>query len=152
MAESITIYHTTQYSNPLVLLPKSGYIYLKNDESSIGYYIFRSNTNICKRLKDTTLHESRVRCEESAGAVCLTIDIIARSWLVSQQDDIYGKKMLAALVKLQRWFWCLRYNYVVPRRIAVAMCLHKRLGDGRSLSSIGDDMLELVARLATTTR
>ena len=141
MAECITLYHTAQYSHPLVLLPRSGFVYLKSDQASIGYYVFRTSTSICERLNQTTLHESRLFCQESAGAVCLTIDIIARCWLVSQQDDIHGKKMWAALVKLQRWFRRFPQKYHVPRRTAVAMCLHERLGEGSKLGSIGADML-----------
>jgi len=143
MAKCITLYHTAQYSHPLVLLPRSGFVYLKSDQSSIGYYIFRTSTNICKRLNQTTLHESRLSCQESVGAVCLTIDIIARCWLVSQQDDIHGKKMLAALVKLQRWFRRFPQTYNV--RTAVAMCLHERLGEVSKLGTIGADIIKLVA-------
>ena len=143
MAECITLYHTAQYSHPLVLLPRSGFVYLKSDKASIGYYIFRPSTSICERLNQTTLHESRLSCQESVGAVCLTIDIIARCWLVSQQDDIHGKKMLAALVKLERWFRRFPQTYNV--RTAVAMCLHERLGEVSKLGIIGADIIKLVA-------
>ena len=143
MAECITLYHTAQYSHPLVLLPRSGFVYLKSDQASIGYYVFRTSTSICERLNQTTLHESRLSCQESVGAVCLTIDIIARCWLVSQQDDIHGKKMLAALVKLHRWFRRFPQTYNV--RTAVAMCLHERLGEVSKLGTIGADIIKLVA-------
>ena len=143
MAECITKYHTAKYADPMVLLPRSGFVYLKSDQASIGYYIFRTNTNICERLNQTTLHESRLSCQESVGAVCLTIDIIGRCWLVSQQDDIHGKKMLAALVKLHRWFRRFPQTYNV--RTAVAMCLHKRLGEVSKLGTIGADIIKLVA-------
>ena len=143
MAECITLYHTAQYSHPLVLLPRSGFVYLKSDQASIGYYIFRTSTSICERLNQTTLHESRLFCQESAGAVCLTIDIIARCSFVSQQDDIHGKKMLAALVKLQ--LWVRRFPQTYNVRTAVAMCLHERLGEVSKLGTIGVDIIKLVA-------
>ena len=143
MVKGITMYHTAQYADPMVLLPRSGFVYLKSDQASIGYYVFRTSTSICERLNQTTLHESRLSCQESVGAVCLTIDIIGRCWLVSQQDDIHGKKMLAALVKLQRWFRRFPQTYNV--RTAVAMCLHERLGEVSKLGTIGADIIKLVA-------
>jgi len=135
-------YHTTQHPNPLVLLPKSGYIYLKNDRASMGYYIFRSNPIICEMLEKTTLPESRVFCAHYADVVVLIINIATGSFLMVQQHDSAGKNMWAALVKLQRWFrWLPR-----QRRTAVAMCLHERLGNGSKLSSIGADIIELIVR------
>lgn len=115
----------------------------------MGCYIFRSSINISEMLKETTLHESRICCEDSVGGVCLTIEIKERNWLVSQQGDWHGKDMLAALVKLQRWFRWFPQNYKdqIQRRTAVAMCIHKRLGKEASLGSIGKDLLELVAQL-----
>ena len=64
MAEGIIKYNTAQYADPLVLLSKSGYVYLKCDRASMGYYILRCNTNICEKLKETTQRESHVCCEE----------------------------------------------------------------------------------------
>jgi hypothetical protein len=140
MAECITLYHTAQYSDPLVLLPRSGYVYLKSDKASMGYCILRSSTNICAKLKQTTLNKSRVSCEQHAGTVCLTIDIVTGDFLVVQQDDSHGKKMWAALVKLKRWFrrFPQKYKLQVSMRTAVAMCLHERLGA---------DLIELIARV-----
>ena len=146
MAEGIIKYPTSQYADQMVLLPKSGYIYLKCARADMGYYILRCNTNICERLKETTRRESYVCCEEFDGGVCLTIDIIGRRWLVSNQEASHGKKMWAALVKLQRWFLWFpqKYKLEVTRRTAVAMCLHERLGVGSNLGCMGADILVMV--------
>ena len=144
MVKCITMYHTAQYSDPLVLLPKSGYVYLKSDKADMGYYILQSSAQICEMLERTTRTESRFFCTQGAFLIMLNIDLHRGGFLLSQQFAAHGKKMWAALVKLQRWFRWLPQNYKVPRRTAVAMCLHKRLGDGASLGTIGADMLELV--------
>ena len=51
--------------------------------------------------------------------------------------------MLAALVKLHRWFRRFPQTYNV--RTAVAMCLHERLGEVSKLGTIGADIIKLVA-------
>ena len=141
------MYHTAQYSDPLVLLPKSGYVYLKSDEADKGYYILQSSAQICE-MERTTRTESHFFCTHGASLIMLNINIHGGSFLLSQQFAAHGKKMWAALVKLQRWFRWVPQNYKVPRRMAVAMCLHKRLGDGAGLGTVRADMLELVALLA----
>ena len=145
-ATNIQCKNTTQHPNPLVLLPKSGYIYLKSDGPLFGYYIFRSSPIICEILEKTTLPESRVFCARTFDIVTLTIDIITGSFLMVQQYDAFGKNMWAALVKLQRWFRWVPHHYTMPRRAAIAMCLHERLGKGSKLSSIGADIIELIVR------
>ena len=144
----ITRYHTAQYSNPLVLLPKSGYVYLKSDNANLGYYILRSSSDICFMLERTRTRESRFFLIQYFGLTVLNIDLREGSFLASQQTDVHGKKMWAALVKLQRWFRLSLHKYRVTRRAALAMCLHERLGNTACLGSIGVDMLELVALIA----
>ena len=150
MAACITMYHSAQYSDPLVLiplvlLPKLGYVYLKSDKANMGYYILQSSNDICFMLHKTTTRESRVFCVQYAGMTVLHIDLRNESFLVSQQPDVHGKNMWAALVKLQRWFRRILHKYKTTRRIALAMCLHKRLGNRACLGSIGVDILALVA-------
>lgn len=142
------MYHSAQYPDPFVLLPKSGYVYLKSDRADLGYYILRSSSDICFMLEKSRTRESRFFCIQYAGMTVLNIDLREGSFLASQQLDVHGKKMWAALVKLQRWFRQFQHKYRVPRRTALAMCLHERLGDGACLSSIGADVLELVALIA----
>ena len=141
MVKGITKYHTAQYADPMVLLPRSGCVYLKSDKAPMGYYIMQSSSNICEMLELTTRTESHFFCTQLATMVILHIDVHAGAFLASQQLVHYGKKMWAALVKLQRWFRRFPQKYHVPRRIAVAMCLHERLGEGSKLGSIGADML-----------
>jgi hypothetical protein len=126
-----------------VVLPKSGYVYLKSDKASLGYFIWKCNPQICEMLKMTTLSESRVVCAQSCSMVMLTIDAINGSFLMVMQYDSIGKNMWAALVKLQRWFRWVRY--AIPRCTAVAMCLHERLGKDSKLGNIGADIIQLVA-------
>ena len=141
MAECITVYHTAQYANPLVLLPKSGYIYHKSDRANVGYYILQTSAHICAMLRRTLRCESRFFCTQAGGMIILHIAISRGSFLVARQFDVHGKRVLGAIVKLQRWFW---HGYKVPRRAAVAMCLHKRLGHLADLGCIGADMLQLI--------
>ena len=133
-------YHAAQFSDPLVLLPlvllpKLGYVYIKSDKANMGYYILQSSKDICFMLHETTTHESRVFCVQYAGMTVLHIDLRGGSFLVSQQPDVDGKKMWAVLVKLQWWFRLSLHKYKVTRRAALAMCLHKRLGNRACLSS-----------------
>jgi hypothetical protein len=146
MAECIAMYHTADYSDPLVVLPNLGYVYLKSDRASMGYYILRNSTQICEMLKKMSLRESRIFCAQHAGLVFLNIDLRTGCFLAVQQYESHGKKMWAALVKLQRWFRWFPYHYAVPRRTAVAMCLHERLGEGSKLGTIGADVIELITR------
>lgn len=77
------------------------------------------------------------------NAIELSIDVCGGTYNILQLYELPGKQVWSALVKIQRW---LRRIYSRPKLIAVAMCLHKRLGAAAGVGCIGMDNVELVMR------
>jgi hypothetical protein len=133
------------YADPLVLLPRSGYLYLKCERAPMGCYILRSSAQICEILEKSKPHDSHFFCAQLLHMAILHVNLRDGTFLVVQQLAVHGMKMRTAIVKLQWWFRRLSRHYSVLRRATVAMCLHERLGEASKLGCIGADIIKLIA-------
>jgi hypothetical protein len=136
-------YHSARYSEPLVMLPRSGLVYMKSDKSSTGCYMIKYSKQIHAMLNAMTPERGYFLFAEEPGVRVLTIVDGRGTCLSVQQLDITEKRLWTALLKIQAW---LRGICKTRRLVTVAMCLHERLGEAAELGRIGADNIELIAR------
>ena len=129
------------------LLVVKGRVYLISRESPRGPHFMLA---LIKSVESTryellcTVRFYKYRFERMISAVCENPNMTREIFSLRVLTSVDGVPIVCFIMRLQRWARTHVPARRLSRRLALAMALHARLGEGSALGRMGADALELV--------